>query len=79
MTTGHWFCDGKCDDVVFLPRHTDKVGAQKCPVCHQRTAHFVPESPPATRESAAGYFQQMRELIAAAPDLTLTKAPLLPK
>ena len=41
---GHWFCSGKCNDVVIMPTPYGRWDARRnvtCPVCHQDSADWT--------------------------------------
>lgn len=42
---GHFFCEGKCDDVKPNVQFTGEV-LVRCPDCRQLTCHWVPDKAP---------------------------------
>lgn len=49
---GHFFCEGRCDDVKPNMRHDDE-DLVRCPDCQQLTCHWVPDREP-VRERVQG-------------------------
>ncbi len=62
---GHWFCSGKCDDVVFMSYEHVTQANVPCPVCGELSCNFVPAKLN-RKVIAAGWFDQMRRHVDAA-------------
>jgi hypothetical protein len=64
---GHWFCAGKCNDTVTLPKPSGRWDSKRgvtCPVCHQPTANWVPDAPVLVAPERGRYlFAQLKEAI----------------
>ena len=67
MTKGHWFCDGRCNDVVHLRGQGRPDDVERCPVCGEMSATFVPDVPCGRRrisdDAAKFHFAEMRRAV----------------
>ena len=66
ISGGHWFCDN-CDDVVNIRGRGRPHDVERCPVCGQDAASFIPHKPSPGRrvrpDAAKAWFAEMRRAV----------------
>jgi hypothetical protein len=61
---GHWFCDGKCDDIIFMSYERTAQKNVPCPRCGELSCNFVPRKL-SRAVLPKDWFKAMHELVAA--------------
>jgi hypothetical protein len=66
--SGHWFCAGKCNDVVNMPAPLGRFDARVdvvCPVCRQPDARWIKHIPSRSRVTPERAREMFGEIHAA--------------